>query len=228
MNKKITKKERILLWGSKSKAIIIQKMLNDQNREISFIYYKTSESVNFQTKAKFSNLKSDLFDFIKKSTHFIVCIGTENKARYLISKKLIDYDLKPSSIISEHSIIDNTVKIGWGAQCMPGATLNCFSQIGNSVILNTNPTVDHECYIGNGVHIMGSVAIAGRVKISDYATIGTNATILPDITIGKGAYIGAGALVNKDVQDYEVVIGNPAKYLRNNKLNYDLSDFLKK
>ena len=75
---------------------------------------------------------------------------------------------------------------------------------------------------------MGSVAIAGRVKISDYATIGTNATILPDITIGKGAYIGAGALVNKDVQDYEVVIGNPAKYLRYNKLNYDLSDFLKK
>ena len=64
---------------------------------------------------------------------------------------------------------------------------------------------------------MGAAAIAGRVHIADYATIGTNATILPNIKIGIGAFIGAGAVVTKDVEDYAVVIGSPARKIRNNK-----------
>jgi UDP-2-acetamido-3-amino-2,3-dideoxy-glucuronate N-acetyltransferase len=43
------------------------------------------------------------------------------------------------------------------------------------------------------------------------AAIGANATILCGITIGKHALIGAGAVVTKDVPDYAIMIGNPAR-----------------
>ena len=43
------------------------------------------------------------------------------------------------------------------------------------------------------------------------ATIGANATIICGIILGLYAFIGAGALVNKDVPDYGLVVGNPAK-----------------
>jgi len=43
------------------------------------------------------------------------------------------------------------------------------------------------------------------------ASIGANATILPGITIGKFAMVGAGSVVTKDVPDYTLVFGNPAK-----------------
>ena len=69
-------------------------------------------------------------------------------------------------------------------------------------------TVDHECEIGRGVHIMGGVSIAGIVKIEDYVTIGANATIFPDIKISEGAFIGAGAVVTKNVGKNEAFLQN--------------------
>ena len=75
---------------------------------------------------------------------------------------------------------------------MQNVVIHCYSKIGNFCVLNTSSTIDHECEIGNGVHIMGGVSIAVRVKIGDYVTIGTNATILPDVEISEDAFIDAG------------------------------------
>jgi maltose O-acetyltransferase len=51
------------------------------------------------------------------------------------------------------------------------------------------------------------------IYIGDYAWIATNAILLPGVNIGRGAVIGAGAVVSKDVEDYTIVIGNPAKVI---------------
>ncbi len=52
------------------------------------------------------------------------------------------------------------------------------------------------------------------VCIGDDVWIGSRATILPGVTIGKGTIIGASAVVTKDVPDYSVVAGNPAKVVK--------------
>ena len=75
------------------------------------------------------------------------------------------------------------------------------------------------------MHIMSGACIAGRVKIGDYVTIGTNATIFPDLEISEGAFIGAGSVVRKNVKKNQMVVGNPAKFLKKNKHSYDLSFF---
>ena len=95
---------------------------------------------------------------------------------------------------------------------IPGAIAHKFSTIGEQCILNTNATVDHECKIGHGVHVMGGASIAGKVEIGDFSTVGTNATIL-HIIVGKNVMIGAGAVV-KDVEDNLVVAGVPAKPIK--------------
>ena len=68
----------------------------------------------------------------------------------------------------------------------------------------------------------GGASIAGVVEIGNYSTIGTNATILPNKD-RKRSFVGAGAVINKDVNDYEVVIGSPARKLRKQQLKADLS-----
>ena len=45
------------------------------------------------------------------------------------------------------------------------------------------------------------------------ATIGANATIICGLTIGRYAFIGAGAVVTKDVPDFALIFGNPAKLI---------------
>lgn len=67
------------------------------------------------------------------------------------------------------------------------------------------------------------------VKIEDYAWISTNAILMPGVHIGKGAVVGAGAVVSKNVPDYSIVVGNPAKSIskeRNKNLIYNPCSFL--
>lgn len=53
----------------------------------------------------------------------------------------------------------------------------------------------------------------GEVRIKKGAFIGIGSTILPGITIGEGAIVGAGSVVTKNVPDWQIYAGNPAKHI---------------
>ena len=217
-------KNNIFFWGAKYKAGIIYNLIQkkqliniNKNLKVSFLFDPGLSKQTFNTKAKFSNKKIDLFKFLKKSNFFVTCIGNEyGKARYMISKKL-EKKLTPLSIISKHSTISDVKNIGTGVQIFPNSILNENSTIGDYTILNTSSLVEHDCILGSGVHVMPGAVLGGNVVVKDFVMIGLNATILPNITIEEGAFIGAGSVVTKNVKKNEVVIGNPAKFIRKNK-----------
>lgn len=61
---------------------------------------------------------------------------------------------------------------------------------------------------------IGNISSNGDIHIGNDVWIGKNAIILSGIKIGDGAIIGAGSVVTKDVTDYEIVAGNPAKHIK--------------
>ncbi|WP_023649012.1 NeuD/PglB/VioB family sugar acetyltransferase [Candidatus Pelagibacter ubique] len=217
------KNNKILLYGGLSTSYLVYENLKSQNKKVDFIFDEFIKKANYKSKAKFSNKKTDLKNFIKQSKYFFVCIGMyDGFLRDYISKIFIKKNLTPLSIISKHSIVDKNTTIGHGLLCLPNSVIHKKVKIGNNCLLNVNSVIDHECIIGDGVHVMGSAYIAGRVKIGNFSSIGANATVLPDLKIGKNSIIGAGAVVTKDVKDGQVVVGNPAKFLRLNKKKYNL------
>lgn len=97
--------------------------------------------------------------------------------------------------------------------------------INHSAILSASGGIEFEdgVMIAPGVRIATinhdmnerhSVYTYGKVTIKKNAWIGMNVTICPGVTIGKYAVVGAGAVVTKDVPDYAVVGGVPAKIIR--------------
>lgn len=63
----------------------------------------------------------------------------------------------------------------------------------------------------------------GKVVIGEFSWVGRNAIILAGVTIGKGCVIGAGSVVTKDIEDFSIVAGNPAKLIRKRN-NQNIND----
>ncbi|MCO4293109.1 acetyltransferase [Solitalea sp. MAHUQ-68] len=144
---------------------------------------------------------------------FIVAIGDNNirgKIYDSFKKKLIQL----INVIHSSSVISNTVIIGSGLMIMPNVVVNSFARIGDGVILNSNCTVEHECLIGNYVHIAPGAVLAGNVTVGDYTFIGAGAVVKQGVRIGKNVVIGAGCVVLNDVEDNQVVIGNPGRLMK--------------
>ncbi len=88
------------------------------------------------------------------------------------------------------------------------------------LIIGNHVAVASDVMIYNAEHDIHSTtfhAITGDVFIHDYVFIGPRAIILPGVTIGKGAVVAAGAVVTKDVKQYSIVGGVPAKEIGERK-----------
>lgn len=102
---------------------------------------------------------------------------------------------------------------GLGINCrISGKTL-----IGNNVMMGPNVSIFTKNHIFDRMDIpmnLQGMSDERSVVIEDDVWIGANVIILPGVTISKGSIIGAGAVVTKNVPEYTVVGGNPAKLLK--------------
>lgn len=137
-------------------------------------------------------------------------------------------DIAKSAIISDYTNlygckIEDGVFVGPFVEIQRGVHIGKDSRISSHTFVCEGVTIGKNCFIGHGVMFIndkysekaGSWELR-EIKIGDNVRIGTNATILP-VAIGNNAIIGAGSVVTKDVNDSEVVYGNPA---RNNGKKY--------
>lgn len=110
-----------------------------------------------------------------------------------------------------------------------------FLGAGVHLSLHEKITIGDRVVINNGVHLLtashdtediGWCMYAKPIVIEDYAWIATKAIILPGVRIGKGAVVGAGAVVSRDIPNFAVAAGNPARIIgqRIHELEYSPVD----
>lgn len=119
------------------------------------------------------------------------------------------------AIIREKSVIGHHTSFGSFSE-LPGK-----SKIGNYVRIHSKVMLSENNLIEDYVWIFPFVVLTNvkhppigdfqRTTIKEYAMIFASAVLLPGITIGRNAIVGAGALVNKNVDDERLVIGNPCR-----------------
>lgn len=129
------------------------------------------------------------------------------------------FEVGVKSVIEDFSVINNgmgSVIVGDKSIIGIGCTIIGPVEIGNNVMLAQNIVVSG---LNHGYELIDippseQRTIANKITISDNVWIGANSVVTAGVTIGKHAIIGAGSVVTKDVADYTVSVGNPARVIK--------------
>jgi predicted dehydrogenase/acetyltransferase-like isoleucine patch superfamily enzyme len=146
--------------------------------------------------------------------------------------------IHPSAVIDDHVSIGYGTKIWHFSHILPKTVIGSHCNIGQNVVVGPFVKIGNHCKIQNNVSVYKGVTLEAGVfcgpsmvftnvfnpraeikkmdqvrptLVKKGTTIGANATIVCGVTLGKYAFVGAGAVVTKNVPDYGLVVGNPAK-----------------
>ena len=144
----------------------------------------------------------------------------------------------PSAVIDSNCDINAGTKIWHFSHVLSGSKIGENCNIGQNVVIGPDVAIGNNCKIQNNVSIYKGVTLEDGVfcgpsmvftniynpraeirkmdqvrptLVKHGATLGANCTIVCGTTIGRYAFIGAGAVVNKNVSDHALMVGNPAK-----------------
>lgn len=144
----------------------------------------------------------------------------------------------PTTVVDEKVTIETGTKIWHFSHILSGSKIGERCNIGQNVVVGPDVTIGNGCKIQNNVSIYKGVTLeegvfcgpsmvftnvynpraeirkmdqARPTLVKKGATIGANATIICGTTLGRYCFIGAGAVVTKDVRDYALMVGNPAR-----------------
>lgn len=145
-----------------------------------------------------------------------------------------------SAIVDEGAQIGENSRIWHFVHVCSGARIGKNVSLGQNVFVGNKVSIADDCKIQNNVSVYDNVTLEKGVfcgpsmvftnvynprslierkdqykdtLVKTGATLGANCTVVCGVTIGKFAFIGAGAVVNKDVPDYALVVGVPAKQI---------------
>ena len=151
-----------------------------------------------------------------------------------------DYFVHESAVIDEGCKIGKETKIWHFSHVLSGSRIGQNCNIGQNVVIGPDVSIGNNCKIQNNVSVYKGVTLEEGVfcgpsmvftniynpraeirkmdqirptLIKHGATLGANCTIVCGITIGCYAFIGAGAVVNKNVNDHALIVGNPGEQI---------------
>ena len=136
---------------------------------------------------------------------------------------------QPSLVNLYGCTIGDGTKIGAFVEIQKKSIVGARCKISSHSFICEGVVIDDEVFVGHGVMFINdryprATNVDGTLqsesdwgvegtRVKRAASIGSNATILCGVTIGERALVGAGAVVNKDVPDYAIVAGVPARVI---------------
>lgn len=114
-------------------------------------------------------------------------------------------------VIHPQAIVEESAKLGPGAQVMAGAVIQHNAVLGEDTLVNTRASIGHDARVGDHVHVAPGGTVCGEVSVGAGSHLGAGATVIQGVRIGESCLVGAGAVVTDSVPDGVTALGIPAR-----------------
>lgn len=150
---------------------------------------------------------------LKGCNSVVLAIG-DNWWRGKIYNELKQFGFQFPIIKHPSAVVASTSELGPGSVVLANAHVGPGARVGSVCILNTGSSVDHDCRLSDFCSLAPGVFTGGLVEIGEYSHIGVGVSISDRKKIGKHTVVGTGSVVVRDIPDFVVAYGNPAKVQR--------------
>jgi sugar O-acyltransferase (sialic acid O-acetyltransferase NeuD family) len=119
-----------------------------------------------------------------------------------------------ATLIHPSSSVSRLSRLGNGVVIFQNVTITSNVTIGHHVLILPNSVISHDDVVGDYTLVAGGVCVSGGVSVGPSCYLGSNSALIGNITIGARTLIGMGAVVLHDFPEDSVVVGNPARKIR--------------
>lgn len=139
-----------------------------------------------------------------------------NSALPLLDLRELPARIEPGAVIREKVEIGERVIVMMGAVINVGAVIGAGTMVDMNAVVGARVLVGRDCHVGAGAVLAGVLEppSASPVVIEDGVVIGANAVVLEGCRVGEGSVVAAGAVVTTDVPAGVVVVGQPARVVK--------------
>ncbi|MDR3725086.1 MAG: acetyltransferase [Terracidiphilus sp.] len=139
---------------------------------------------------------------------------SSTECRRELFEKFVVLGYRFAMVLHAAAVISTDVCLNEGVQVMAGAVLQPGAVVGKNSILNTNASVDHDCWIADHVHIAPGATLSGSIRVGEGTLVGAGAVLIQGIEIGSQCVVAAGSVVIHDVAAHTRVAGIPARIMK--------------
>lgn len=161
----------------------------------------------------------NLTERIKLLPFLVPLFTPANRQKAVIEAQTAGFG-KAYTLIDPGVRVPRSFAVGEGGYLNVGCSLGAASDLAEFVFINRGVCLGHHTRIAKFVSVGPGSVVGSLVEIGKGSLIGAGAIVLPQIRIGENAIVGAGAVVTKNVPDHCLVVGNPARVIKDGILGY--------
>jgi sugar O-acyltransferase (sialic acid O-acetyltransferase NeuD family) len=200
--------KKIAVFGASGHGKVVAELAEESGYQVVFF----DDAYPDKQKIEHWPVVGDFVDLLNSKEnykHAVVAIGN-NQIRFNLSDKLLNSGFNLPVLIHPNAVVSRYAQIEDGTVVFANAVINAFSKISCYCIINTSAIVEHDCMLGDAVHLSPNVALAGGTKIDKLSWLGLGSVTRQLVRIGSNVIVGANATVVKDIPKNVTVVGTPA------------------
>ena len=214
--------KKLALWGAGGLGLQIYELAEWQNseepcwEEIFFVDDWKPEGELYGTRnLHFETVKKQ---FSPNEIEFIVALGDPvDKRKRFHEIENAGYDL--GRVIAPNARVSKSAKLGRSVILQVGSLAEPEVVLGDGVTVEDYAAIGHGTSVGDFCHVCAKTTIGGGSNIGQGTFIGLHSIFKQGSNIGEYVTVGMGSVVVKDIPDKVVVVGNPARIIKNRDEN---------